>query len=289
MLSSLQPQAGYQSQRVVLHEDPLPGFGQLMSQGAVTGACAYFLLVIFKIIFYPHGYDAFFSVGMPIVLAFGAGLGLLAAFMIWVLMKVFNRPLGWFARIFVASMVVLFVSRITLVNASYNGSELMTTLFVAFLLSLAIGSDTRPGSALLHGMSPSKNERFWPVAVVGVSFRLLMLFGWMESLLLAILSMRSNDQSRELPLALLLLVHFLINTAVVFNNANSRLMTSLAIVANIPWVFILIKFSDDLAYASYAIVVYLSLVVLFLVTHWPGVHPLFSYIRKELRYYYLID
>ena len=289
MLSSVQPQADYQSQKVVFYEDPLPGIGQLLSQGAVTGACAYFLLVIFKIIFYPNGYDIFFSVGMPIVLAFGAVLGLLTAFVIWVLMKVFNHPLGWFARILVASMVVLFVSRITLVNASYNDSELMTTLFAAFLFSLVIGSDTRPGSALLHGMSPSRNERFWPVVVVGLLFRLLMLFGWMESLLLAILSMRSNDQSRELLLALLLLVHFLINTAVAFNNANSRLMTSLAILANIPWILVLVKFSDHLAYGSYAIAVYLSFVVLFLVTHWPGVQPLFSYIRKELRYYYLID
>ena len=289
MLSRVQPQAAYQPQNVVFYEEPSPGLSQLLSQGAVTGACAYFLLVLFKIIFYPSAYDAFFSVGMPLVLGFGAVPGLLTAFVIWALMKVFNRPLGWFARILVASMVVLFGSRITLVNASYNDSELMTTFFVAFLLSLVIGSDMRPGSALLHGMSPSRNERFWPVVVVGVSFRLLILFGWMESLLFAILSMRSNEQSRELFLALLLLVHFLINTAVAFNNANSRLMTSLAIMANVPWVFVLIKFANDLAFGWYAIVVYLSFVLLFLVTHWPGAHPLLSNIKKELRYYYLID
>jgi len=283
-----QPISGFQQ-----YKAPLPGLGQTLSQGAITAIFAYYCALFYQIIFQPNGYDFFLAVVMPVIFGYAAIFGMVVAFAIWSVMKLVRRPLRWWMRIATATLVIGFVYRILNLSLTWDaGSKYVKfgkfEMFFVLALGLVTGSRLQPGRALISGLKPLKDHS-WPAAVVGFLFRTLTLFGWMEAEFEAVFGLTRNYEVRELTVVLLILTYFVINTWFAFAKRDSRVLLTIAVLVNSAWILVLVKYWNDLGYACYLIIAYLSLWFAFMLTHWSDGNPLFSCIKKELRYYYLIN
>ena len=281
-----------QSTNFVLYRAPL-GIGQIFSQGAVSGALAYFFLVLFQTITSPSLFDFLLAVYMPIVLSIGALLGLFAAVVISTVISIAGRPIGRLARLSLVAGITLFIAYLWS-NASPElamdpAQSLAMVLITVVVVGLTTGSHYHPGRALICGMRSSRGESHWAATALSAAFRMLSLFCAMELLFVTIITIRDKAPTRDRGLALLLLVFFVLLTTFSFQNAQSLATVILTFLANVGWLFVLYNYWTVLAYARHVIIGYLGVWLLFLLINWGGFKPLFLLIKKELRYYYLID
>jgi hypothetical protein len=291
------------------YEEPLPGIGRLLSQGAIAGAFGYFLCLIFVVLDSPNPYDFLLAAVMPVMLGCGAVFGLVVALPAWAITKILKRPLGRVARLTVTTVVVLGISSFCYLEAMSYFELTVIFILLVFPVGLTVGSHYAPGSALVHGMRrgalllrmrPSRAHEFWLGTTISFLFRILSVFACIEALFVLILTMREPSISRETLVTFVAFVYFLLQTIFSFDNARSLWLVLITIVGNAVGTYLLFEYAQALEFARYVIGGYLFLWFVFLMMHWGGMTPLFSQVRykldpllgsikKELRYYYLID
>ena len=278
----------------VFYQEVLPGFGQLMSQGVLSGALSSFLCIFFKVIIFPQGsYDGLLVPLLLFFLIYGAGFGLITALVLWTVTKIIERRLGRTARLIVTTVVAVLLANVRSLLFSSDGVTNNSAIVPVFMVTivtvgLITGSHYRPGRALLQGMRASPADQLWSVILIGFLLRALHLFLSMEFLLAVVLAAR-DDQTQILRIVLPLFGYFLINAVVSFDNAQSLWLVILAMLTNAALIFVLVHFWEVLLYARPVIIGYLALWFVFLLANRGGFTPLISSVKEELRYYCIID
>ncbi|HSE30352.1 MAG TPA: hypothetical protein VLA93_02120 [Pyrinomonadaceae bacterium] len=284
-----------QNSGFVIYQEVLPGFGRLMSQGALSGALSSFLCIFFKVIIFPHNYYDGFLVGLLLVfLIYGAVFGLITALVVWAATKIIQRRLGRTARLMVTSMVgisLYYVFSLLLSSGDAPNYSQVIPVFMVIVVTVGLitGSRYHPERALLQGMRASPGDQLWSVILIGFLLRVLYVFLCMQFLLGVILAVRDNPPSPILLICLSLLAYCLINAVFSFDNAQSLWLAILAIFTNAALIVILIHYWEGLVNARHVIIGYLALWLVFLLANRGGFTPLLSSIKEELRYYCIID
>ena len=284
-----------QNSGFVIYQEVLPGFGRLMSQGALSGALSSFLCIFFKVIIFPHNYYDGFLVGLLLVfLIYGAVFGLITALVVWAATKIIHRRLGRTARLMVTSMVgisLYYVFSLLLSSGDGPNYSQVIPVFMVIVVTVGLitGSRYHPERALLQGMRASPGDQLWSVILIGFLLRVLYVFLCMQFLLGVILAVRDNPPSPILLICLSLLAYCLINAVFSFDNAQSLWLAILAIFTNAALIVILIHYWEGLVNARHVIIGYLALWLVFLLANRGGFTPLLSSIKEELRYYCIID
>jgi hypothetical protein len=280
----------------VVYQEVLPGFGQLIAQGAVAGALSSFLCVFFKVIIFPHAYYDGLLVGLLLgFLICGALFGLVTALVLWFATHIIQRRLGRTARLIVTSVVavtLIYVFSLLLAFAgqTYFDSQIIPMfMLIIVTVGLISGSHYRPERALLQGMRASPADQLWSVILIGFLLRVLYVFLCMQFGLAVILALRDNPPIPILLICLSVLAYCLINAVFSFDNAQSLWLAVLAMLTNTALIVVLVHKWEVLLYARLVIIGYLALWFVFLLANRGGLTPLFSSIKKELRYYCIID
>ena len=280
---------------VVIYQEVLPGFGQLMAQGAVAGALSSFLCVFFKVIIFPHSYyDGWLVTLLLGLLIYGAFAGLINAVVLWIATKIIERRLGRTARLTVTSVVgisLYYVCSLLFSSGDTpNYSHVIPTFLVMIVtVGLIIGSHYRPDRALLQGMRSSPADQLWSVILIGLLLRGLYVLLCMQFTLAVILAVRDNAPSPILLICLSVLAYCLINGVFSFDNAQSLWLAILAILTNTALIVVLVHYWSVLLYARPVIIGYLALWFVFLLANRGGFTPLISSVKEELRYYCIIE
>ena len=298
---------------VVRSEEPLPSFGRLFSQGAYSGALGYLLSVLFSVIANPHAFGLYVVVVVPFVLAYGAVFGLIVAVVMWVIISVAERPLGRLARLAVTAGVeiaIFFLCGLLFSSGSIADYTQLFVMFAAIVLpvGLSIGSHYAPGRAFLHGMRrsallsrmrPSRGHEFWLGTAISFVFRMFNVLVCVQSFFLLI-GIATEHSSQGLLVVSIIFAYFLVQTVFSFDNAHSSSLVLLTIVANVAGTYAVFEYAEQLEFVRFILGGYLLLWFVFLMTHWGGMKPLSSHIKKqldpllisikkELRFYYLIE
>jgi hypothetical protein len=280
---------------IVVYQEVLPGFGRLMSQGALSGALSSFLCIFVKVIILPHNYDGFLIAFLLAFLVFGAVFGLITALVLWFATHLIERRLGRTARLIVTSVVAVALTCIFSLPLAYAGqtyfdSQLIPMfMLIIVTVGLITGSHYHPGRAILQGMRSSPADQLWSVITIGFLLRVLYVFLCMQYLLGVILVVREKPPSSILLICLSLLAYCLINAVFCFDNAQSLWLVILAMLTNAALIFVLVYFWEGLFSARPVIIGYLALWFVFLLANRGGFTPLVSSIKEELRYYCIIN
>lgn len=295
-------------------EEPLPSIGRLCSQGAYSGALGYLLSVLFGFIANPRAFGPFFFVVVPFLLAYGAVFGLIVAVVMWVIIKVAERSVGRLTRLVVTAGVAVAIALICgwlFSSESIADNAQVFVMYAAIVLpvGLTTGSHYAPGSAFLHGMRrsallnrarPSRAHEFWLGTAISFVFRILNVLIGIESLCLLITIATVPSTSQDRLFVSIVFAFFLLQSVFSFDNARSVSLVLLTIIANGAATYGVVEYLQQLGFARLILGGYLLLWFVFLMTHWGGMKPLSSHIKKqldpllisikkELRYYYLID
>jgi hypothetical protein len=295
-------------------EEPLPSFGRLCSQGAYSGALGYLLSVLFGVIANPQAFGLYIVVVVPFVLAYGAVFGLIVAVVMWVIINVAERPLGRLARLAVTAgveLAIFFICGLLFSSGSMADYSQLFVMFAAIVLpvGLTTGSHYAPGRAFLHGMRRSallsrlrlsRGHEFWLGTAISFVFRMVNVLVCVQSFFLLIGIATDHSTRQDLLVVSLIFAYFLLQTVFSFDNAHSSSLVLLTIVANVAGTYAVFEYAQQLEFVRFILGGYLLLWFVFLMTHWGGMKPLSSHIKKqldpllisikkELRYYYLID
>lgn len=228
-----------------------------LSQGAVGGMIGYFLMSVA----YSTQIGSFSSVllmiSLPLMLAFGAIWGSVAAVYVWLLAKLMGRRPGFLAR----TAIVLGVTSVLGFALSYWISEwpkdqqpslLVQVGFVCVLylpIVLMTGSGLRPGHLIFLGAKPrSKRHNLgsWLAFPAGTVLRVASIFALFESVLFlaswiaASAPERFNLAARErLPEIALAVFYFVISTYFSIRTPSKFVLLPTAILLNLPLVFLI--------------------------------------------------
>jgi len=284
-----------QNSGFVVYQEVLPGFGQLMSQGALSGALSSFLCIFVKVIILPHDYDGILISLLLAFLVYGGIFGLISALVLWFATHIIQRRLGRTARLIVTSVVAVtltyvFSLLLAFAGQTYFDSQIIPMfMLIIVTVGLITGSHYRPGRALLQGMRASPGDQLWSVILIGFLLRGLHVFLSMQFILTVILVVRDNPPRPILLICLSLLAYCLINAVFSFDNAQSLWLAILAMLSNAVLIVVLVLYWDVLLYALLVIIGYLALWFVFLVANCGGLTPLISSVKEELRYYCIIE
>lgn len=299
---------------VFLSEEPLPSVGRLCSQGAYSGALGYVLSVLFSLIANPQAFGPYAVVVVPFLLAYGAVFGLIVAIVMWVIIHVAERPLGRLIRLAVTAGVavaIFFICGLLFSSGSIADYSQLVVMFTAIVLpvGLTTGSHYAPGSAFLHGMRrsallsrmrPSRGDEFWLGTAISFLFRILNVIVCVQSFFVFIGIATDQSTSQNLLAVSIIVAYFLLQTIFSFDNAHSLSLVLVTIFANVAGTYAVFEYAQQLDFVRFVLGGYLLLWFVFLMTHWGGMKPLLSRmkkpldpllisIKKELRYYYLVD
>ena len=305
---------GTPRQLSVFHsEDPLPGIGRLFSQGAYAGALGYLLSVLFSVIANPQAFGPYVVIVVPFVLIYGALFGLIVAVVMWAIIKARGRRVGRLARLALtaaAAFAIFFWGLLFSLGSVANFIQQFLMLAAIVLpVGLITGSRYAPGSAFLHGMRrtallnrmrPAHRHEFWLGTAISFFFRSLNVLVCVQSFFLLNGNATDLSTSQDLLIVSIIFAYFLLQTVFSFDNAHSLSIVFLTIVANVAGTYAVLEYAQQLDFVKFIIGGYLLLWFVFLMTHWGGMKPLTSHIqkqlepllisiKKELRYYYLID
>jgi len=279
----------------VVYQEVLPGFGRLMSQGALSGAVSSFLCIFVKLIVFPHNYDGFLITFFLAFLVYGAVFGLITALVLWFATHIIQRRLARTARLIVTSveavtLTYVFSHLLAFAGQIYFDSQIILMfMLVIGTVGLITGSHYRPGRALLQGMRASPADQLWSVILIGLLLRVLHVFLCMQYILAVILAVRENPPGPILLICLSLLAYSLINAMFSFDNAQSLWLAILAMLTNAALIVVLVHYWSVLLYARPVIIGYLALWFVFLLANRGGLTPLVSSLKEELRYYCITD
>jgi hypothetical protein len=284
-----------QNSGIVVYQEVLPGFGRLMSQGALAGALSSFLCVFFKLIIFPHNYDGLLVASLLVVLIYGAVFGLIVGLVLWCATHIIERRLGRTSRLIITSVLAVTLTYLISLLLAFAGQAYfdsqMIPMFMLIIVTVGLitGSHYQPERALLQGMRASPADQLWSVILIGFLLRVLYVFLCMQFLLAVILAARDDHQTQVLRIVLPLFGYFLINALFSFNNAQSLWLVFLAVLTNVALIFVLVYFWETLFYSRPVIIGYLALWFVFLLANRRGFTPLISSVKEELRYYCIIE
>ena len=281
---------------IVVYQYAVPTLRELLTQGALAGAFAYFLILIGASFSIDNYYKVLLFGALPSYLGVGLVVGLFDGLAIYGCTRYFSARLPWLIRLAVA--VVVFAASQIVLNILYpppNWDRDSVVRLVGFGLlpvlsfSFITGSRYRPWRALSYGTRRIGNYQYLPATITGFVLRLALLFGWFQSILVLVCIIEMNEELWDLFVVWLVAMHFLIGLAITLTNPRFWLAAILAALINAPWLVILIVYRDQLGTVWFFMAGYLALWLGFMLSRCAALNPLFSSISEELRYYYLID
>lgn len=281
---------------IVVYQYALPSLRELLTQGALAGVLAYFLILIgvsFSIIDY---YKMLLFAALPEYLGIGLVVGLFDGLAVYCCTRFISPRLPWMARVGIAIATVaaseaLLTSRSSATNwdQDYWMRLIGFGLLQVFILSLITGSRCRPWRALTYGTTRIANFQYLPATITGFLLRIVLLFGCFQSILVLVCIIEMKEDLMDLVIMWLIAMHFLIGLLIALTNPRFWAAATLAALINAPWIVILIIYFHEMGTFWFFLLAYVALWLGFMLCRCAALNPLFSSINKELRYYYLID
>jgi hypothetical protein len=279
---------------VTTYKNNPPGIGRCLSQGAAVGAFIGFLSPVIGLLSHPtNGYNYLLVFWLPMFLAFGICFGVLEGTIIWACGHIVGHRLHAVPRavLGVVSLAIILVIYSFLWAEPLPQREYLRviSIYVCFgaLFGLVIGSRLEPVSELLRGTSPPQLLAL--TGITGLSLRVLVIFGLMESVLNLIFELQWEPSVAEFSFAVIALGHFLAAAVIIFVRMPFWLLLPLAVIVNFPIAAFITDMltEQDVAWRNISIV-YLCVWGAFLLTRLHVPERALNFVKQELRYY-LID
>lgn len=249
-----------------------PGFGTLVSQGAVLGMLLCFGLHIDAMLAIPGFYNYLVMAALPKYLGFGLGIGSIVGAVVWACGHLAKRRLGKFARCVVAllTLACLGGGLLGIIGAKYfNSSDLLfnVDLLVVSVLAMGlfIGSRVEPWRELVREQPGSGSTTL--SALSGIILRLMIVFFLMMSIV-SLAAIHGLSHSRQtFAFVVIALVHFALASVLVFARLRFWVLLPLAILVTSPIVtFVTDVLTPNDSLMWYVSVSYLGVWVVFLWT-----------------------
>jgi len=158
----------------------------------------------------------------------------------------------------------------------------------AIVMGIVIGSSLRPWRTLVYGVGTHGNSLTISTVITGILLRTMVVFLFMESILLVIFILQSSSLKKDIHFVLLAVAHCTLGVIAAFNRFRFVTLAPLSLIAVSP-VLLLFTHQQSMHWAVKCMLFgYIILWMAFLLTRSSLVHSAFLTIKKELRYY-LID
>jgi hypothetical protein len=263
-----------------------PSVATFLSQGAVVGALIGFLSLVAGMLSHPeNGYNFFLMFYLlPMVLS-GMILGAFEASIIWACTHLAGHRLNIFLRAGIGIVVhaaLMTLMTVVLAERALPQEDVSTAYYLwaicfyigfGLVFGLLVGSRFKPWSELLRGTT-SAPELSVEAGLTGFALRVVVIFGFMESVLNLIWQQQRDEVSSEYTIAVIAVVHFIAAGVIVFARMRTSLLVPLALVVNVPIVlyFTEVLTGDDGGMRILSIF-YLSVWFVFLATRLIGMSP----------------
>jgi hypothetical protein len=153
---------------------------------------------------------------------------------------------------------------------------------------MVVGSSLQPWRTLAYGMGGPFIRPTIAAVIIGIILRLMVVFVFMESILMLISILETNSPHTDIHLVLLAIGHSVLGGIAVFSRFQFITVSVISLVAIVP-VLLLFTVQLNMHWVVNCVILgYVSLWMTFLLTRSSLVHSAFSNIKEELRYY-LID
>jgi hypothetical protein len=176
-------------------------------------------------------------------------------------------------------------------EASKISSLIWTCVYLivsAIVLAMVIGSSLRPGRTLMYGIGGHSGRLTILALITGILLRTLVVFLFMESILVLITTLQSNSQQHDIYLALLAIGHGGLGVIAAFSRFKFVTLAIFSFIAIAPFVVLFTLQESAHWIVNCFMLGYVSLWMAFLLTRSNLVHAAFLNVKQELRYY-LID
>jgi hypothetical protein len=280
------------SLKLFVQQPAIPQFRELLTQGVLAGSFAVFIHAIVFSFFTDNYYKSMIARSLHEFLAIGTLMGLAQGLVYWCYARLFQARCRPIARLLTPVVTVAVgYGVLEFFSAYFLKLPLLASWLGVQVISLSVmtGSQWRPWRALIYGVSRVNRHQRLPASVIGLLLRVTLLFLCFESIFILICELPMINKLSEFMIWWLVAVDFVIGLVIALVNPRFWLTLSLAIVTNVPWVYLLLLFRNDPGVTHVIICSYLLLWCAFLLTRCRTLDPLFSSIREELRYYYLVD
>ena len=280
--------------KVLVQEPSVPQFHELLTQGVIAGSFALFIHAVVFSFFIGNYYKPLIVGTLHEFVGMGALTGLVHGLVCWCYARLFQVRFSEIARLLISvAIVAVSYGVLELVYPSEQPVDLLlgTSWFSLQVISLSVmtGSQRRPWRALIYGVSRVNTHQRLPASAIGLLLRVALLLLCFESIFLFICVLQMNEELRDFVLWWLIVADFVIGLVIALVNPRFWLTFSLALLINAPWLYRLLLYANEPRLIKIIISGYLFLWCAFLLTRCRGLDPLFSSIREELRYYYLVD
>jgi hypothetical protein len=280
--------------KLYVQQPAIPQFRELLTQGVLAGSFAMFIYAIVCSFFIDNYYKLLILRALHECVGIGAVTGLAHGFVYWCYARLFQARFRHIARL-LTSVITIVVSY-SVLSFLYPAEQsvhvpLLTSWIGVQLISFSVitGSQWRPWRALVHGVSRVNSHQRLPASAIGLLLRVTLLSLCLESIFFFICMVQMNHELRDFVIMWLIVADFVIGLVIALVNPRFWLTLSLALVINTPWVYLLSVLSNPAGLERIIICGYFMLWCAFLLTRCRHLDPLFSSIREELRYYYLVD
>jgi len=282
--------------KLFVQQPPIPQFRELLTQGVLGGAAALLIYAVIYSFFIDNYYKPLIVGALHEFLAIGALTGLAHGLVCWCYSRLFQERLLRVGRFLTAvGVVAVGCAILEALYAPENKNHIDPWLLASWVglqvisLSVMTGSKRRPWRGLVYGVGRINTGQRLPGSAIGLLLRLVMLLGCFEAIFLFVCVLQMNEELKDFVLWWLIVVDFVIGLVIALVNPRFWLTFSLALLINAPWLYILLLYPNEPTLIKIIISGYLLLWCAFLLTRCRSLDPLFSSIREELRYYYLVD
>lgn len=260
-----------------------PGIATFLSQGAVVGALIGFLSLVNGMVSHPeNGYNFFLMLYLLPFLLSGMILGAFEGSIIWACTHWVRHRLHILLRACIGIVVhaalmtlmtVVLAERVVpQTDASTADYVWAICLYLVFglIFGLIVGSRFEPFYELVRGTTSTP----WlcvETGLTGFALRVVVIFGFMESVLNLIWQQQRHENNAEQTLAIIAVVHFVAAGVIVFTRMPTWLLVQFALLVNIPIVLFMTEVltSNDGGMQILSIF-YLTIWFVFLVTRLIG-------------------
>lgn len=223
-----------------------PGVATFLLQGAMVGGLLGFLSLVVGMLSHPdNGYNFFLMFYLiPFVLS-GMVLGAFEGSIIWGCTHVAARRLHIILRGFIGLVVHAGVMTLmTVVLAEHfvpekdpSTADYLVAIgyYIGFgvVFGLVVGSRFEPWYELFRGTPTASSVRV-ETGLSGFILRVVVIFGFMESVLNLIWQQQRNEVSSEQTIAVIAVIHFILAGVLVFARMPTWLLVQLALLVNFP-------------------------------------------------------
>jgi len=268
------------------HLDEQPSVVTFLAQGAVVGALIGFLALVFAMVLHPdNGYNFFLMLFLLPFLLSGMVLGAFEGSIIWACTYLARRRLHLLLRAFIGLVVhagLMILMTMVLAERAVPQRDVSTTDYVwsicfyigfGLVFGLLVGSRFEPLYEFFRGTT-STPALAVETGLSGFALRVVVIFGFMESVLNLIWQQQRIQLSSEQTMALIAIVHFVVAGVIVFARMPIWLLVPLALLVNVP---IVLYFTEVLTGNDGGMriltIFYLTVWFIFLATRLIGMSP----------------